>query len=70
MRELLDLYQFKGDDITFVRGSALCALEGKDDAQGEDAARARPRGACRGRSSGPAASRSLAPPQARTRCSR
>ena len=31
------MYQFKGDDITFVRGSALCALEGKDDAQGKDA---------------------------------
>ena len=30
IRELLDFYGFKGDDIPIVRGSALAAAEGKD----------------------------------------
>jgi elongation factor Tu len=35
MRELLSSYQFPGDDIPVVRGSALMALEDKDPEQGE-----------------------------------
>jgi elongation factor Tu len=31
MRELLTKYEFPGDDIPFVRGSALAALEGRDE---------------------------------------
>jgi len=31
VRELLSSYQFPGDDIPIIRGSALMALEGKDD---------------------------------------
>ncbi|MCB2215060.1 MAG: elongation factor Tu [Desulfobulbaceae bacterium] len=31
LRELLDKYEFPGDDIPFVRGSALLALENPDD---------------------------------------
>jgi len=31
LRELLDLYEFPGDDTPIVVGSALMALEGKDD---------------------------------------
>jgi len=31
MRELLDMYQFPGDDIPFIRGSALNALNNPDD---------------------------------------
>ena len=38
VRELLSSYDFPGDDIPMVQGSALCALEGRD-----DAARARTR---------------------------
>ena len=34
MRELLSSYQFPGDDIPVVRGSALAALEGRDPEQG------------------------------------
>jgi len=30
VRELLDFYQFPGDDIPIIRGSALAAAEGKD----------------------------------------
>src|ERR1700732_1631463 len=30
VRELLKSYQYPGDDIPVVRGSALCALEGRD----------------------------------------
>ena len=30
MRELLSSYQFPGDDIPVVSGSALCALEDRD----------------------------------------
>src|SRR5690348_17303630 len=35
MRELLSSYQFPGDDIPIVRGSALAALEGRDAEQGQ-----------------------------------
>jgi elongation factor Tu len=37
VRELLSSYQFPGDDIPIVRGSALMALEGKDPKMGHDA---------------------------------
>jgi elongation factor Tu len=37
VRELLKSYQFPGDDIPVVRGSALMALEDKDPEQGEQA---------------------------------
>jgi elongation factor Tu len=37
VRELLSSYQFPGDDIPVIRGSALMALEGKEDAIGKDA---------------------------------
>ena len=37
MRELLSSYDFPGDDIPVIRGSALCALEGKNPALGEEA---------------------------------
>jgi len=36
VRELLSSYQFPGDQIPIIRGSALCALEGKDPALGHD----------------------------------
>jgi elongation factor Tu len=36
LRELLSFYEFPGDDIPIVKGSALCALEGKDAALGHD----------------------------------
>ncbi|MBV8457460.1 MAG: elongation factor Tu, partial [Acetobacteraceae bacterium] len=36
VRELLSSYQFPGDDIPIVRGSALCALEGRDPEMGEE----------------------------------
>merc|ERR1719245_1219548 len=32
LRELLNFYKFPGDDTPIVRGSALCALEGTNDA--------------------------------------
>src|SRR3990172_729696 len=32
IRELLSSYEFPGDDIPIVRGSALCALEGREEA--------------------------------------
>ena len=35
VRELLDMYEFPGDDTPIIRGSALKALEGEDSAQGE-----------------------------------
>jgi len=35
MRELLSMYEFPGDDIPIVRGSALAALEGRDEAVGK-----------------------------------
>jgi elongation factor Tu len=37
VRELLSSYQFPGDDIPIIRGSALMALEGKEPALGHDA---------------------------------
>ncbi len=37
VRELLSKYDFPGDDTPIVRGSALAALEGRDDAIGKDA---------------------------------
>jgi elongation factor Tu len=36
VRELLSSYQFPGDDIPIVKGSALAAVEGRDPAIGED----------------------------------
>ena len=37
IRELLDMYEFAGDDVTIVRGSALAALEDRDTEIGRDA---------------------------------
>jgi elongation factor Tu len=37
VRELLDKYKFPGDTTPIIRGSALCALEGKNPALGEEA---------------------------------
>jgi elongation factor Tu len=37
VRELLSSYEFPGDDIPIVSGSALAALEGRDDAIGKEA---------------------------------
>jgi elongation factor Tu len=37
VRELLSNYQYPGDDIPIVKGSALAAVEGRDAAIGEDA---------------------------------
>jgi len=37
VRELLSSYQFPGDDIPIVKGSALCALEDRDPELGEQA---------------------------------
>jgi elongation factor Tu len=36
LRELLSKYNFPGDEIPIIRGSALCALEGRDQAVGHD----------------------------------
>ena len=36
IRELLDIYEFPGDDISIIPGSALAALEGRDDATGKE----------------------------------
>ncbi len=36
VRELLSSYEFPGDDIPIIRGSALCALESGDKEMGED----------------------------------
>ena len=36
VRELLSSYDFPGDDIPVVQGSALCALDGREDAVGRD----------------------------------
>ena len=36
VRELLSSYDFPGDDIPIVRGSALCALEGREDSIGKE----------------------------------
>jgi len=40
VRELLSAYEFPGDDIPIVKGSALAALEGTNKEIGEDAVRA------------------------------
>ncbi len=37
IRELLSYYKFPGDEIPVVKGSALCALEGREDAIGKNA---------------------------------
>jgi len=37
IRELLDFYKFPGDDTPIIHGSALAAVEGRDDAIGKDA---------------------------------
>ena len=37
LRELLSFYEFPGDDIPIVKGSALCALEDRDPKLGHDA---------------------------------
>jgi elongation factor Tu len=37
VRELLSSYEFPGDDIPIVKGSALAALEGRDDTIGKEA---------------------------------
>lgn len=36
IRELLSSYEFPGDDIPIIQGSALAALEGKNDEMGKD----------------------------------
>ena len=36
VRELLDIYDFPGDDIPVISGSALYALEGRDDEMGRE----------------------------------
>jgi elongation factor Tu len=36
VRELLSSYEFPGDDIPIIKGSALAALEGRDDAIGKE----------------------------------
>ena len=36
VRELLSRYEYPGDDIPIISGSALAALEGRDDAIGKD----------------------------------
>jgi elongation factor Tu len=36
VRELLSSYDFPGDDIPIIRGSALCALEGREEAIGKN----------------------------------
>jgi elongation factor Tu len=40
LRELLSSYEFPGDDIPIVKGSALAALEGRDPEIGENSVRA------------------------------
>ena len=35
LRELLTFYKYPGDDVPIVRGSALMALQGKEDAIGK-----------------------------------
>lgn len=37
IRELLDFYEFPGDDTTIIQGSALCAVEGTDEELGKKA---------------------------------
>ncbi|MEO6152484.1 MAG: elongation factor Tu [Croceibacterium sp.] len=40
VRELLSYYDFDGDNIPIIKGSALAALEGRDDAIGSDSIKA------------------------------
>ena len=40
LRDLLTSYNFPGDEVPFIRGSALAAVEGRDDAIGKDAVKA------------------------------
>ncbi len=40
VRELLDTYEFPGDDVPIIKGSALAAMEGKDPEIGENAIKA------------------------------
>ena len=40
VRELLSSYDYPGDDIPIIKGSALAAMEGRDNAIGEDSIRA------------------------------
>ena len=40
VRELLSKYDFPGDDIPIIKGSAVCALNGTNKENGEDAVRA------------------------------
>jgi elongation factor Tu len=35
VRELLSQYEYEGDDVVFIKGSALCALNGTDPELGE-----------------------------------
>jgi len=37
VRELLSLHEFPGDDVPVLQGSALCALEGREDKIGKEA---------------------------------
>ncbi len=37
VREILNKYEFPGDDIPIIKGSALCALEGREDEIGKNA---------------------------------
>ena len=37
VRELLNKYKFPGDTIPIIKGSATCALEGKNDELGKNA---------------------------------
>ena len=37
VRELLSQYEYEGDDVVFIKGSALCALNGTDPELGEEA---------------------------------
>ena len=43
VRELLNLHEFPGDDVPVLQGSALCALEGREDKIGKVRVRARVR---------------------------
>jgi elongation factor Tu len=40
VRELLSKYEFPGDDIPIIKGSALAAMEGRDQEMGENSVRA------------------------------
>ncbi|MCP4641341.1 MAG: elongation factor Tu [bacterium] len=37
LRELLTMYEFPGDDLPIIRGSALCAMEASDEKLGKEA---------------------------------